>query len=158
MAPHGKELSAEQKEIIMSLSNNGYSSYKIQDLTNINSRTIQTFLKRVRERGNIENKQQSGGKKKTTARDDRVLFRRVKGNRKQTLKDLTSRFIYRTGYNVSERTVRRRLSSDGYRRCAVSKRITISRVNKERRKRFCRQKLTWTVRENWSRVIFSDET
>ena len=59
---------------------------------------------------------------------------------------------------MSERTVRSLLSSDGYRRCAVSKRITISRVNKERRKRFCRQKLTWTVRENWSRVIFSDET
>ena len=54
MAPHGKELTAEQKQIIMSLSNNGYSSYKIQDLTNINSRTIQKFFKRVRERGNIE--------------------------------------------------------------------------------------------------------
>ena len=55
MAPHGKELIPEQKEIIISLSNNGYSSNKIQDLTNINSRTIQKFLKRVRERGNIEN-------------------------------------------------------------------------------------------------------
>ena len=55
MAPHGKELTAEQKEFIKSLSNNGYSSNKIQDLININSRTIQKFLKRVRERGNIEN-------------------------------------------------------------------------------------------------------
>ena len=57
-----------------------------------------------------------------------------------------------------ERTVRRRLSSDGYRRCDVYKRITISRVNKERRRRFCGWKLTtWTVCENWARVIFSDE-
>ena len=82
MAPHGKELTTEQKEIIISLSNNGYSSYKIQEMTNINSRTVQKFLKRVRERGSIENRQRSGGKKKTTARDDRVLFRRVKGNRR----------------------------------------------------------------------------
>ena len=74
MAPHGKELTAEQKQIMMSLSNNGYSSYKIQDLTNINSRTIQKFLKRVHERGNIENKQRSGGRKKTTARDDLSLI------------------------------------------------------------------------------------
>ena len=40
----------------------------------------------------------------------------------------------------------------------VSKRIIISRVNKERRKRFCRHFLTWTVRENLSRILFSDET
>ena len=59
-------------------------------------------------------KQRSGGKKKTTARDDRVLFWRVKGNRRQTLEDLTSRFNNRPGCNVSERTVKRQLSSDGY--------------------------------------------
>lgn len=158
MARHGKELTEEQKEIILSLSNNGFSSYKIQEFTNINSRTIQKFLKRVNERGTTENKRRSGGKKKTTPRDERVLFRRVKGNRRQTLKDLTSRFNNITGCNISERTVRRRLCDDGYRRRVVSKRITISHVNRERRKRFCRQKLTWTVRENWSRVIFSDET
>ena len=29
-----------------------YSSYKIQDLTNINSKTIQKFFKRVPEKGN----------------------------------------------------------------------------------------------------------
>ena len=87
MVPNGKELTAEQQEIIISLSDNGYSSYKIQDLTNINSRTIQKFLKRVRERGNIDNKRRSEGKKSNS-----TGFRRVKGNRRQTLKDLTSRF------------------------------------------------------------------
>jgi transposase len=51
MAPYGKELTAEQKEIIISLSNNGHSSYKIQEMTSINSRTVQKFFKRVRERG-----------------------------------------------------------------------------------------------------------
>ena len=43
----------------------------------------------------------------------------------KTLKDSTSRLNNRTGCNVSERTVRRRFSSDGYRRCIVSKRIII---------------------------------
>ena len=70
----------------------------------------------MRERGNIENKQRNGGKKKTTTRpDDKLLYRRVKGNRTQTIKDLTSRINNRSGCNVSERTVRRRLSSDGNR-------------------------------------------
>mgnify|MGYP003688300585 CR=1 FL=1 len=82
------------------------------------------------ERGNIENKQRNGGKKKKpTAQDDRILFRRVKGNRRKTFKDLTYRLNNRIGCNVSERAVRRRLSSDGYRRSAVSKRITIYPVS-----------------------------
>ena len=40
MAPHSKELTTEQKEIIVNLSNEGFSSYKIQNMTGINSRTI----------------------------------------------------------------------------------------------------------------------
>ena len=81
------------------------------------------------ERWNKENKQRSGGKKKATAQDDRILFRRVKGYRKQTFKDLTNRFYNRAGCNVSKRTVRWRLSSDGYRQSDVSKRITIYPVS-----------------------------
>ena len=33
IAPHGKELTREQKEIIVQLSNSGFSSYKIEGMT-----------------------------------------------------------------------------------------------------------------------------
>ena len=158
MGRHGKELTTEQKEILLSLSHQGFSSYKIQEFTGINCRTIQKFLKRTREKGSIENNPRSGGRKKTTPRDERVLFRSVKRNRRQTLKDLTARFNNRTGCNVSERTVRRRLCFDGYKRRMICKKITISRVNRDRRMGFCRQKLHWNVQNNWSSIIFSDET
>jgi hypothetical protein len=82
----------------------------------------------------------------------------VKRNRRQTLKDLTARFNNRTGYNVSERTVRRRLCFGGYKRRMICKKITISRVNRDRRMGLCRQKLHWNVQNNWSSIIFSDET
>jgi tRNA G10 N-methylase Trm11 len=75
-----------------------------------------------------------------------------------TLKDLTARFNNRTGCNVSERTVRRRLCFGGYKRCMICKKITISRVNRDHRMGFCRQKLHWNVQNNWSSIIFSDET
>jgi hypothetical protein len=45
---------------------------------------------------NIENLPRSGGRRKTTPRDDRILFRSVKTNRRQTLKDVTARFNQRT--------------------------------------------------------------
>ena len=80
MAPHGKKFTTEQKEIILNLSNEGFLSYKIQNMTGINSRTIQKCLKRMRERGNIENLPGSGGRRKTTPRDDRILLHSVKTN------------------------------------------------------------------------------
>jgi transposase len=117
MARHGKELTTEQKEMLLSLSHQGFSSYKIQEFTGINCRTIDKFLKRTRERGSIENNPRSGGRKKTIPRDEQVLFRSVKRNQRQTLKDLTARFNNRTGFNVSERTVPRRLCYfGGYKR------------------------------------------
>ena len=64
MGRHGKELTTEQKEILLSLSHQGFSSYKIQEFTGINCRTIQKFLKRTREKGSIENNPRSGGSKK----------------------------------------------------------------------------------------------
>ena len=42
-------------------------------MTGINSRTIHKCLKRMRERRNIENLPRSGGRRKTTPRDDRIL-------------------------------------------------------------------------------------
>jgi hypothetical protein len=71
---------------------------------------------------------------------------------------LRSRFNNRTGCNVSERTVRRRLCFVGYKRRMICKKITISRVNRDRRMGFCRQKLHWNVQNNWSSIIFSDKT
>jgi transposase len=156
MAPHGKELTPEQKEIIVNLSNEGFSSYKIQNMTGINSRTIQKFLKRMRERGNIENLPRSRGRR-TTPRDDRILFRSAKTNRRQTLKDETTRINQRTSCNVSSRTVCRRLFREGYKCRVVSKKITISQINRQRRVALCRRKLHWWV-DQWSHIIFSDET
>ena len=64
MARHGKELTTEQKEMLLSLSHQGFSSNKIQEFTGINCRNIQKFLKRTREKGSIENNPRSGGRKK----------------------------------------------------------------------------------------------
>jgi hypothetical protein len=126
-------------------------------MTGINNRTIQKFLKRMREKGNIENLLRSGGRRKTTPRDDRIHFRSVKTNRRQTLKDVTARFNQRTSCNVSSRTVCRRLFQEGYTRRVVSKNSTICQVNRRRRVGFCRRKLHWTV-DQWSHIIVSDET
>jgi hypothetical protein len=82
----------------------------------------------------------------------------VRGNRRQTLENLTNKFDNTSVDNLSFRTVRRRLFESGYKRRVISKKITIRKENRACRCSFCRQKLTWTVRNNWCKVIFSDET
>ena len=62
------------------------------------------------------------------------------------------------GNNLSARTVRKRLFDVGYKRRKVSEAITISKINREKRMKFCRGKSEWTVNEDWIKVIFSDET
>jgi hypothetical protein len=56
---------------------------------------------------------------------------------------------------ISSRTVRRRLNFEGYKKHPVCKKTTISPVNREKRKRFCRSKLMWTVRNHWKKVILN---
>jgi hypothetical protein len=68
------------------------------------------------------------------------------------IKDATARFNQRTGCNVSSRTVCRRLFWEGYNRRVVSKKITISQVNRQRRVWFCRPKLHWTG-DQWADII-----
>jgi hypothetical protein len=43
-----------------------------------------------------------------------------------------------------------RLNFEGYKKHPVCKKTTISPVNREKRKRFCRSKLMWTVRNHWN--------
>jgi IS30 family transposase len=40
MAPHGKQMTPEEKQIIVALSQQGYSSYKIAAMTGKNRRTM----------------------------------------------------------------------------------------------------------------------
>ena len=80
MARHGNELTTEQKEMLLSLSHQGFSSYKLQEFTGINCITIQKFLKRTRQRGSIKNNPRNGGRKTTTPRDEKECEKESKTN------------------------------------------------------------------------------
>lgn len=45
MAPKGKELTPDVKEVIIDLSNHGFSGKKIGELLDVKPRTVQNFLK-----------------------------------------------------------------------------------------------------------------
>lgn len=77
-----EDLTPLVRKIISDLRKTGCSGHKISKLTGVNLRTINKFLKRVRERGNEENLPRTGRRIKTDSRADHRLFRIVRENRK----------------------------------------------------------------------------
>ena len=59
---------------------------------------------------------------------------------------------------LSKETVKRILKFYGYKRRVVKKKIVISKLNRLRRRAWCRTRLHLTFENFWKNVIFTDET
>ena len=105
------ELTTEQKELIVRLSEDNVSGPKISE---INRFTIAKFLKWYPMHENLENASRSGRPKLTDARTDKQLLRVVKLNRRKTLREVTSVYNAQTPRKLSKSTVKRRLKFYGY--------------------------------------------
>ena len=164
MGKRGKDLTPSIKQAVLRLSNEGYSSGKIGELLGINRFTVYKCTRRAANLENIENFAGServgkcGRKRKTKPRTDRQLLKVVKTNRRKSLIEITHEFNKSTPNKLSKRTVQRRLHFHGYYRRVVKKTTTIPDRNRKKRRAFCRSHIKWTVQQNWSKVIFSDET
>ena len=87
-----------------------------------------------------------------------MLLKVVKTNRRKGLTEITSEYNKSTPYKLSKRTVQRRLHFHGYFRRVVKKTTTIALRNRIKRRAFARSHIHWKTEEDWSRIIFSDET
>ena len=164
MGARGKDLSDEQKKLILKLKCEGNSGGKIGKILGINRFTVCHFLKRNENQENVSlirgsaRKSKCGRKRQSSERSDRRLLNVVKVNRRKTLSDISALYNENTPQQLSKRTVQRRLHENGYHRRVVKKTTTISKRNRLKRRIFCRSHLHWTVNRDWSQVIFSDET
>jgi transposase len=85
-------MTLEAKQIIVALSQQGYSSYKIAEMTGKIRRTIRKFLRRRRVRGSEENLPRSGRGRKTGVRGDKIMYRMLRSDRRQSLGEITDQF------------------------------------------------------------------
>ena len=148
-----KEMTPDQKQIVIILADEGKSQRYIAEILGVSQTRVCTFLKRFSTRGNIEN----------IPRTERPLkaeenCQGSQKNRRTTLADLTNIVNESLPQAVSSRSVRRRLRFSGYTRRKVRKVLTFNTVNRRKRVSWCRNGLKWTLDQNWKSVIFSDET
>ena len=56
---------------------------------------------------------------------------------------------------ICKRSIQRRLNKNGFHRRIVAKTLTISLKNRKNRVQWCRNRLHWTIQEQWNKIIFS---
>lgn len=117
-------------------------------------RVIGKFLKT----GSLENLPRSGRPRSICDREYRRLERIVNRDCLAPLGEITARFNENRPTAVSKKTIKRRLKENGFYRGVYRKKVVIKSVNRKKRLSWCREKRWWTVRNQWSKVIFSDES
>ena len=132
----------------------GYTDHEIGKKLNRWCTTIRRFLFKYYLAGSFKRKQGSGRRRKTTAREDRLIIREVRKNRKVTAAEIKRNFKL----DVDERTVLRRIHSIGKFKSYWSvKKPFISESNRKKRLQWAKQYQNWTI-EQWKNVLWSDES
>lgn len=158
MAPKRKETSTELRELIIKCHQEGNSQYKIAEIFRIPRATVQSILKKFKQHGVTENMSGRGRKCLFTKRDENKLSRTVKQNRRKSLQDITSLVNEGNDHSFCTKTIQRKLSSMGFKRRAVKKKMIVRDINKKKRVSWCQERKDWSVEEEWCKWIFSDES
>jgi transposase len=137
MAPKSKELTASEKERIVTLFDSGFSRAEVCKVIGRPSSTVYHFIKRYVARGSIENKPRSGRPSDFKERDARLLQRCARNNREDTLVDITKKFNEARQRPFSKWTVHRKLKSLGINKRTQRKKLSVTEVNRKKRVSWC---------------------
>ncbi len=151
----GKRLSVAQKAFIWGLYSSDTPAANIATIMKISPKAVYCCIKRCQELGDLNRKPGSGRKRKTSEKEDRRIVREIK---KDPL--LSGADVRRTLNleNISERTVRRRITESGefYSRWQTPKPL-ISEKNRLLRLEWAKKHENWTL-EQWGKVFWTDES
>jgi transposase len=147
-------ISFEKRKYIVLLHQEGKSQRSIAKLLQVSRCGVQEILHKYKKTGSVEDRQKTGRKQKTTARDQRKLVRLSKRNPNFSARQLLNSWI--PSSNVSLTTVKRILRKYGlFGRVSAKKPLLLKR-HKDKRLMWCKRYLRWSS-QDWQKVIFSDE-
>ena len=153
------DVSPRKRASILTLRKNTEKTYReISKLVGVSISTISRIMKMKKETGSVTPKPKGkcGRKRKTTPKDDAYLIRESVKNPRKT-SDAIKTTLGEKGIEISSSTVRRRLLEVGRKAYRPVKKQLLTKTMKTKRYKWGLKYKNWT-KEDWRRVIFSDET
>ena len=150
-------ISLENRGKVLALSEEGYTQREIAIQVGSSQKNVSDILKKQRDTGTVRDKKIPGRKRKTTAKEDRIMVRKSKSDRFKTASEIRAEMQIKHRVNVSSSTARRRLREAGLNGCKSRQKPRLTSRHKKARLQFVRSHKDWSARM-WSKVIFSDES
>lgn len=121
------------------------------------SKSVISRLKKAAEGGNALRKHAGGRGRNTTPSEDRYVALVAKRHRNFTPRQIAANLATATGTHVSARTISRRLNQVGLYARKPVRCIPLQPRHRRERLRWSQEHVGWD-HQNWSRVMFSDES
>lgn len=157
MAPRGKELSKDMKDLIIKLFKEKKSVRVIGKTVDKSPATIQKIIEKFKVLGNTKNLARNGRPPKFSEQEKRIIIRKIKKNPKLSAPKLLTELSVETGKTCNPQTIRRVLHNAGYHGRNIRKKPYINKVNRQKRTNFAKKHLNYGE-TFWNTVIFSDES
>lgn len=152
-----KNLSSNDRRQIQLLRNEGLTLKEIAARLNFSINACHQALKHIQKYQITENVIRAKKARKTTPRVDRMIHRISEADRHKTAVDVHKEIMPQLNSPISTRTVQRRLNEFGLNGRVARKKPRLSKKNIKDRLAFAKEHVKWT-REQWSKVLFTDES
>ena len=158
MGRKGKELTNDVRICVCTMFNNGKTVTEVSKDLGIPRGTINSVIQVYKKTGRMKKLPRTGQPEKLTKRDQRTLSRLILANRRAPLKKILAEFNANNDFTISKRTFDRYCRILGFKRAPAGKKQVLNDRHRRTRLAWCRPRRLWTVQDNWSKIIFSDES
>ena len=145
------------KEAIVKTKSEGQTDRAVAQLFGVNHRTVGRIFKRNQQCGDVSRKAKSGRPRKTTKREERTIIGHINADPNRTAADASSYAQQNFGTKISIQTARRILRRYGLHARRPARTPLLKKRHRLARLMFARRHKMWG-REEWGRVLWSDET
>lgn len=157
MGRKGQNSSLETRKLVIIQHEKGETYKKIAELLNMKPNTVGDIVRRYKNEGRIEPKKQLGQPKKLTAKEERLIVRKIKANPRLSAPKIVEEVRIECKKQISASTIRRTIKAYGYNGRVARKKPFINMRNRKIRVNFAKEHknkdASW-----WDDVIFADES
>ena len=155
--PQRRRLTEQERGIAIGLIRQGQTLRSVGRQLGVTQSVIWRLNNRYQQTGNVRDRARPGRPRVLTQQQEHFVVLAAWRERTATANDIRAQLRTAANVNVSDQTIRNRLHAANLRSRRAAVRIPLTRTHRNNRLAWSRAHVTWN-RQQWSRVIFSDES